>query len=54
MTDHLSIRHIIETHIGLNHKTIWRWRHRFLKAAANAREPVLSGVIEARPGPRDH
>lgn len=47
MTDHLSVRRIMETQIGLNHKTIWRWRHRFLKAAANDNTPVLSGVIEA-------
>lgn len=47
MTDHMSIRRIMETQIGLNHKTVWRWRHRFLKAAANDNAPVLSGVIEA-------
>jgi transposase-like protein len=47
MTDHLSVRRIMETHIGLNHKTVWRWRHRFLKAAANDNTPHLSGVIEA-------
>lgn len=47
MNDHLSVRRIAETHIGINHKTIWRWRHRFLKAAANDNTAVLSGVIEA-------
>lgn len=47
MTDHLSIRNIIETGIGVNHRTAWRWRHRFLKAAANDNGAVLSGVIEA-------
>lgn len=47
MTDHLSIRRISETGIGVNHKTVWRWRHRFLKAAVNDGGAVLSGVIEA-------
>jgi hypothetical protein len=47
MTDHLSIRKIIEAGIGVNHVTVWRWRHRFLKAAANDNAAILSGVIEA-------
>lgn len=47
MTDHISIRKIVATGIGLNHVTVWRWRHRFLKAAANDNGGVLSGVIEA-------
>ncbi len=47
MTDHLSVRRIIEAGIGVNHTTVWRWRHRFLKAAANDNTPLLSGVIEA-------
>ncbi len=47
MTDHLSVRRIIEAGIGVNHTTVWRWRHRFLKAAANDNTAILSGVIEA-------
>ena len=47
MTDHLSLRRIIETGIGVNYRTAWRWRHRFLKAPANDNGAVLSGVIEA-------
>ncbi len=47
MTDHLSIRRIITSGIGVNHRTAWRWRHRFLKAAVNDNGAVLSGVIEA-------
>ena len=47
MTDHLSIRKIAQTGIGVHHVTIWRWRHRFLKAAANDNASQLSGVIEA-------
>lgn len=47
MTDHLSVRRIMETQIGVNHVTAWRWRHRFLKAASNDNAAVLSGVIEA-------
>ena len=47
MNDHLSIRKIIATGIEVNHTTAWRWRHRFLKAAANDNAPVLTGVIEA-------
>lgn len=47
MTDHLSVRKIIEAGIGVNHVTVWRWRHRFLKAAANDNAAILSGVIEA-------
>lgn len=47
MTDHLSVRRIIEAGIGVNHVTAWRWRHRFLRAAANDNAGVLSGVIEA-------
>jgi hypothetical protein len=30
----------------LNHVTIWRWRHRFLTAAAHANAAMLCGVIE--------
>jgi transposase-like protein len=34
MTDHRSVRKITAAGIGLNHTTVWRWRHRFLQAAA--------------------
>jgi transposase-like protein len=47
MTDHRSIRKITAAGIGLNHTTVWRWRHRFLKAAAQDNAMTLSGVIEA-------
>src|SRR5918911_481460 len=47
MTDHRSVRKIVEAGIGVNHTTVWRWRHRFLKAASNDNAAVLSGVIEA-------
>jgi transposase-like protein len=47
MTDHRSIRKTIEAGIGVNHTTVWRWRHRFLKAAAEDNTSTLSGVIEA-------
>lgn len=47
MSDHLSIRRILAAGIGVNHKTAWRWRHRFLKAAASDNAVTLSGVIEA-------
>jgi transposase-like protein len=47
MTQHRSVRKIIEAGIGVNHVTVWRWRHRFLTAAANDNTAILSGVIEA-------
>ncbi|MDO9712589.1 IS1595 family transposase [Paracraurococcus lichenis] len=47
MTDHRSVRKIVEAGIGVNHTTVWRWRHRFLKAAAQDNTATLSGVIEA-------
>jgi hypothetical protein len=47
MTDHLSVRKIIRAGIGVNHVTVWRWRHRFLKAAVKDNASILSGVIEA-------
>lgn len=47
MTDHLSIRKIIDTGLDINHMTAFRWRHRFLKAAKARNTAVLSGVIEA-------
>jgi transposase-like protein len=46
MTEHRSVRKIIEAGIGVNHVTVWRWRHRFLTAAANDNTAILSGVIE--------
>ena len=47
MTDHRSVRKITAAGIGVNHTTVWRWRHRFLKAAALDNATTLSGVIEA-------
>jgi len=48
MTDHMAVRKIVGTGIGINHVTAWRWRHRFLTAAANDNAAVLSGVIQAK------
>ena len=47
LTEHRSVRRIVETGIGVNHTTVWRWRHRFLRAAAADNAAVLSGVVEA-------
>jgi transposase-like protein len=47
MTEHRSIREIVQAGIGVHHVTVFRWRHRFLKAAANDNAAILSGVIEA-------
>src|ERR671926_522315 len=47
MTDHHSVRKITAAGIGVNHTTVWRWRHRFLKAATQDNTAILSGVIEA-------
>ena len=47
MTNHMPIRKIVAAGIGLNHVTVFRWRHRFLVAAANDTAAILSGVIEA-------
>src|SRR5215217_6252701 len=47
MTDHLSVRRIVEAGIRVNNTTVWRWRHRFLRAASQDNAAVLSGVIEA-------
>ncbi|WP_157034018.1 hypothetical protein [Belnapia moabensis] len=47
MTDHRSVTKIVEAGIGVNRTTVWRWRHRFLKAAAQDNATTLSGVIEA-------
>jgi transposase-like protein len=47
MTEHMSVRKIVASGIGVHQVTAWRWRHRFLQAAANDNAAVLSGVIEA-------
>jgi transposase-like protein len=47
MTEHRSVRHIVAAGIGVHHVTVWRWRHRFLQAAANDNASILSGVVEA-------
>jgi hypothetical protein len=47
MTYHMTVRKIVAAGIGVNHVTVWRWRHRFLHATANKNATVLSGVIEA-------
>jgi hypothetical protein len=47
MTDHMPLRTIVASGIGVHLVTAWRWRHRFLKAAANDNASVLSGVVEA-------
>jgi len=47
MTDHRSVRKITAAGICVNHTTVLRWRHRFLKAAAQDNTAILSGVIEA-------
>jgi transposase-like protein len=46
MTDFMSVRKIILAGIGVNHVTVWRWRHRFLKITIEDQAAVLSGVIE--------
>ena len=46
MTEHMSLRKIVASGIDVHLITAWRWRHRFLKAAANDTAAVLSGVIE--------
>ena len=46
MTEHHTIRAIRQSGIGLNQVTIWRWRHRFLRAAATDHAEMLRGVIE--------
>jgi transposase-like protein len=47
MTEFRSVRKIVQNGIGLNQVTVWRWRQRFLKMAANDNAEVLSGVVEA-------
>jgi transposase-like protein len=47
MTEHMSVRKVVASGIGIHQVTAWRWRHRFLKAAANDNAASLSGVIEA-------
>jgi transposase-like protein len=47
MTEHMSVRKIVASGIGVHQVTAWRWRHRFLRAAANDNTAILSGVVEA-------
>jgi transposase-like protein len=47
MTEHMSVRKIVASGIGVHQVTAWRWRHRFLQAAANDNTAILSGVVEA-------
>jgi transposase-like protein len=47
MTEHMSVRNIVASGIGIHQVTAWRWRQRFLRAAANDNAAILSGVIEA-------
>ena len=47
MTEHMPVRTIVASGIGIHQVTAWRWRHRFLKAAANDNASMLSGVVEA-------
>jgi hypothetical protein len=47
MTRHVPVRKIVEAGIGVHHVTVWRWRHRFLAAAATDQTAMLSGVIES-------
>ena len=47
MTEHMSVRKIVASGIGVHQVTAWRWRHRFLQAAANDNAAILSGVVEA-------
>lgn len=47
MTSFMSIRKIVDAGIGVNHTTVFRWRHRFLKAAMANTQGQLTGVIEA-------
>ena len=47
MTEHMSVRKIVAAGIEVHQVTAWRWRHRFLKAAANDNAAILSGVVEA-------
>ena len=47
MTEHMSVRKIVAAGVEVHQVTAWRWRHRFLKAAANDNAAILSGVVEA-------
>jgi len=47
MSGHMTVRAIVLAGIGVNHVTVWRWRHRFLTATALDNTAMLSGVIEA-------
>ncbi|WP_341580994.1 IS1595 family transposase [Marinobacter metalliresistant] len=45
MRDSLTLR-VSAARVGINLKTAFRWRHRFLHASANANANALSGIIE--------
>lgn len=47
MTEHMSVRKIVASGLGVHAVTAWRWRHRFLQAAVSDNAAVLSGVVEA-------
>ena len=47
MSDHMPVCNIVTVGIGVHHVTVWRWRHRFLVAAASDNAACLFGVIEA-------
>ena len=46
MRDGLSTRRAGER-IDVNHKTVWRWRHKVMAVLAPAEQPALSGIVEA-------
>jgi hypothetical protein len=45
MRDSLTLR-VSAVRVGIDLKTAFRWRHRFLHASANANANALSGIIE--------
>jgi len=45
MRDSLTLR-VSATRLGIDLKTAFRWRHRFLHASASANVNGLSGIIE--------
>jgi transposase-like protein len=47
MSEHMSVRKIVASGIGVHQVTAWRWRQRFLQASVNDNAPVLTGVVEA-------
>jgi len=46
LADGVSLRKVA-ARTGVNVKTAFRWRHRFLKAPKDARASVLTGIVEA-------